>query len=63
MECLRLRVKDINFDRNVIIVREGKGKKDRVVMLPEPLRTSLQTQIAHSRAVWMQDRAHQLPGV
>jgi integrase len=47
MECLRMRVKDIDFDRNVIIVREGKGKKDRVVMLPESLRTSLQTQIAH----------------
>ena len=63
MECLRLRVKDIDFDRKVIVVREGKGKKDRVVMLPEPLRTSLQTQIAHSRAIWMEDRAHQLPGV
>jgi integron integrase len=63
MECLRMRVKDIDFDRNVIIVREGKGKKDRVVMLPEPLRTALQTQVAHSRAIWMEDRAHQLPGV
>ena len=47
MECLRLRVKDLDFDRKVIIVREGKGKKDRVVMLPEPLPTALQTQIAH----------------
>ena len=36
MECLRLRVKDVDFDRKVIVVREGKGKKDRVVMLPEP---------------------------
>ena len=41
-ECLSLRVKDIDFGRNVITVRQGKGNKDRVVMLPgsvaEPLR-------------------------
>jgi integrase len=43
MECLRLRVKDIDFDRRIIVVREGKGKKDRVVMLPEQLRIALQT--------------------
>ena len=63
MECLRLRVKDVDFDRRVIVVREGKGRKDRVVMLPEPLRAALQAQIAHSRAIWMEDRAHQVPGV
>jgi integron integrase len=34
MECLRLRVKDIDFTRNEILVREGKGDKDRVTMLP-----------------------------
>ena len=34
MESLRLRVKDVDFDRHVIIVREAKGGKDRVVMLP-----------------------------
>ncbi|MFQ5668615.1 MAG: integron integrase, partial [Candidatus Binatia bacterium] len=34
MECLRLRVKDIDFTRHEIVVREGKGKKDRVTMLP-----------------------------
>jgi site-specific recombinase XerD len=32
-ECLRLRVKDIDFDRNLIVVREGKGDKDRVTLL------------------------------
>lgn len=37
MESLRLRVKDLDFDRKILIVREGKGRKDRVVMLPEPL--------------------------
>ena len=37
MECIRLRIKDVDFDRHVIIVREAKGKKDRVVMLPRSL--------------------------
>lgn len=34
MECLRLRVKDIDFEYNQIVVRDGKGQKDRVTMLP-----------------------------
>ena len=34
MECCRLRVKDIDLARNQIVVRQGKGDKDRVVMLP-----------------------------
>jgi integron integrase len=46
MECLRLRVKDIDFSRNEIRLRSGKGDKDRVTMLPgavkEPLLTHLQ---------------------
>jgi integrase len=37
MEGLRLRIKDVDFDRHVIIVREAKGNKDRVVMLPRAL--------------------------
>jgi integron integrase len=40
-ECLRLRVKDIDFDRNLLIVREGKGDKDRVTMLPQGLKQPL----------------------
>jgi integron integrase len=46
MECVRLRVKDVDFARLQITVREGKGKKDRVTMLPpslvEPLRRQLE---------------------
>ena len=41
MECLELRVQDIDFARNEIVVRNGKGAKDRVTMLPETLRKSL----------------------
>ena len=42
MECLRLRVKDVDFSRNEIVVREGKGNKDRVTMLPGALQVPLQ---------------------
>lgn len=37
MEGLRLRIKDVDFDRRVVVVRDGKGGKDRVVMLPQSL--------------------------
>ena len=42
MEGLRLRVKDVDFERGQVIVHGGKGDKDRVTMLPEALRASLQ---------------------
>lgn len=41
MECLRLRVKDIDFGSNQITIREGKGDKDRITMLPEIVRKPL----------------------
>ncbi len=41
IECLRLRVKDLDFDMNEIIVRDGKGKKDRVSILPENIKDPL----------------------
>jgi integron integrase len=41
MECLQLRVKDIDFTRNEILVREGKGNKDRVTMLPAAVKDPL----------------------
>ena len=51
MECLRLRVKDLDFDRKIVIVREGKGRKDRAVMLPEPLNIPLRRQLEYSRTL------------
>lgn len=45
IEGLRLRIKDVDFDRGVIVVREGKGGKDRVVMLPQSLREDLRRQV------------------
>jgi len=41
MECLRLRVQDIDVSRNEILVRDGKGAKDRITMLPESLKSPL----------------------
>ena len=42
MECLRLRVKDLDFAQHQILVRDGKGEKDRVTMLPESVVVPLQ---------------------
>ena len=62
-EALPLRIKDVDVGRDVIVVREGKGGKDRVVMLPASLRAALQEQVAYARALWEADRQAQLPGV
>jgi integron integrase len=56
MEALRLRVKDVDFDRNVIVIREAKGNKDRVVMLPRSLAPLLQAQFSETRICWNEDR-------
>lgn len=42
MECVRLRVKDVDFERAEIVVRDGKGAKDRITMLPQSLIAPLQ---------------------
>ncbi len=55
MEGLRLRIKDVDFDRRVIVVRDAKGGKDRVVMLPQTLAPTLKAQLLHARAVWDAD--------
>jgi integron integrase len=55
-EGLRLRIKDVDFDRHVIVVREAKGNKDRVVMLPRSLAAPLRAQMLAARAQWQGDR-------
>lgn len=55
MEGLRLRVKDLEFERREIIVRDGKGAKDRVTMLPENLLLPLQDQIKQAKLLHDQD--------
>jgi integron integrase len=56
MEGVRLRVKDVDFARRAIVVREGKGAKDRVVMLPASLVPSLREQLDIARQHWQRDR-------
>ena len=45
MECIRLRICDVDFDYKTIVIRDGKGKKDRIVPLPGRLRDALKRQI------------------
>jgi len=54
-ECLRLRVKDVDFSYKNITVRDGKGQKDRVTMLPESLHDPLKTHIAKVRNLHNKD--------
>lgn len=56
-ECLRLRIKDIDFDQNIITVREGKGGKDRVTMLPQPIKEPLQQHLVNVRKAHEKDLA------
>ncbi|MGZ9080215.1 MAG: integron integrase [Burkholderiales bacterium] len=51
LEALRLRVKDIDFSRCEIVIREGKGFRDRVTMLPHALRSELEAHLERVRAL------------
>ncbi len=57
MEAVRLRVKDIEFVRHEILVREGKGDKDRVTMLPEAVIPALKLHLAKVQALHDEDLA------
>jgi integron integrase len=57
MECLRLRVKDIDFGNGQLIVRDGKGMKDRVTVLPENLVQPLQEHLHHVKVLHENDVA------
>lgn len=57
MECVRLRVKDMDFERHEITVRQGKGAKDRRTMLPLSLVEPLRAQLAEVRRVHERDLA------
>jgi integron integrase len=57
MECVRLRVKDVDFARREILVRQGKGHKDRHTMLPRALIDALQAQLCEARRIHDRDLA------
>ncbi len=55
LECLRLRIKDVDFGQRHIIVRDGKGQKDRATLLPRTLEDPLRRQIERVRLIHQQD--------
>ena len=57
MECLRLRVQDIDFASNEIMVRDGKGAKDRITMLPESLKQPLSDHLKNVKRIHDKDLA------
>jgi integron integrase len=62
-ECLSLRVKDIDFGRNCLTIRGGKGAKDRETVLPECLVKELQNHLQETRRVHENDKRQRIPGV
>jgi len=57
MECVRLRVKDVDFAQNQIVVRDGKGKKDRLTILPKKLQTAIREQLSRVKKLHEEDLA------
>ena len=57
MECLRLRVKDLDFNYRTITVRDGKGEKDRITILPESLIEPLRKHLEQVKRLHEQDLA------
>jgi integrase len=55
MECLRLRIKDLDFTYGQITIRDGKGEKDRVTMLPATLRPSLEIHLKRVKLMHEED--------
>jgi site-specific recombinase XerD len=58
MECVRLRVKDVLFEENQIVIRDGKGFKDRVTMLPSSVKAELEAHLQRARTARTQGRQH-----
>src|SRR5262249_9147664 len=61
MECLSLRVKDVDLERKQITVRHGKGGKDRITMVPGTLVDALRAQLEDSRGIYRIDRERGIP--
>ena len=60
---MRLRVKDLDLERREVIVRQGKGGRDRVTMLPESLVTPLRDHLLNVREWFAMDRNEGIAGV
>lgn len=62
-ECLRLRVMDVDFGQNQIVVHNGKGLKDRITLLPEKLQEPIREQLRWAKSIHEYDLAQNNPGV
>lgn len=62
-ECLRLRVKDLDLEQNMVMIRAGKGDEDRRTVLPERLKDDLIQHLTSIRTIYDQDRKEKLNGV
>ena len=62
-ECLSLRVKDVDFPRNCLVIRSGKGDKDRETVLSERAAAELKRHLARVRSLYDRDRRRSLAGV
>ncbi len=62
-ECVRLRIKDIDLENLTVTVRQGKGDKDRITVLPESLREAILEQMKRARAIYERDRKQNIAGV
>lgn len=63
MECIRLRVKDVDFNRGTITVRSGNGDEDRVTMLPTTIAEPNRQHLARLKRLYEQDREDGLQGI
>ncbi len=62
-ECLQLRVKDVDFEQSILVVRSGKGDKDRRTILPESLKNDLIYHLGEIKSLYDQDRKNDIAGV
>jgi len=62
-ECLQLRVKDVDLERKTVIVRSGKGDKDRETVLPSSIKSDLKKHLENIKALYDKDRNSNQPGV
>lgn len=63
IECLRLRVKDVDFTYNVITIHEAKGQNDRRTVLPAIIREPLENHFKQIKKIFLKDREEELAGV
>jgi integron integrase len=58
MEGLRVRIKDLDFDQNIILVRDGKGEQDRITILPQSIKKDLEQHIEKRKLLFNEDLKH-----